>query len=53
MTAPFVLAHAGHWLVDFAIYLGPAVVILGLLKLGDRRQERRERDGQEARDEPG
>ena len=28
MTAPFMLAHAGHWLVDFAIYLGPAVVIL-------------------------
>jgi hypothetical protein len=37
-----VLAHAGHWLVDFAIYLGPAVVILALLKLGDWRREREE-----------
>lgn len=44
MTHVVVPAHAGHWLVDFAIYLGPAIVILGLLKLGDRRREREEAD---------
>jgi len=38
-----VLAHAGHVLVDLAIYLGPVVVIaLGLL-WADRREKRRSR----------
>ena len=39
-----VFAHAGHVLVDLAIYLGPVLVIgLGLL-YADRREKRRGRD---------
>jgi hypothetical protein len=38
-----VFAHAGHWAVDLAIYVGPIVVIgLGLF-LADRREKRRRR----------
>jgi len=33
-----VLAHAGHVLVDLAIYLGPVLVIAVLFKLGERRR---------------
>jgi len=42
MTAllPTLLAHAGHWAVDLAIYLGPMAVIVAVLKLGDRRRRR-------------
>jgi hypothetical protein len=47
-AAVVVLAHVGHWAVDLAIYLGPAVVILALLKLGDRRREAAEADPPEA-----
>ena len=33
-----VVAHAGHVLVDLAIYLGPVLVIAVLLKLAERRR---------------
>jgi len=36
-----VLAHAGHWAVDLAIYLGPVVVIGLGLWIADRRERRR------------
>jgi hypothetical protein len=39
-----VLAHAGHWAPQLAIYLGPVVVVgLGLWLSGrrDRRRDRR------------
>ena len=46
---PVVLAHTGHWAIDLGTYLGPLVVVLALLKLSDRRQQRRRAAGQ---DEP-
>jgi hypothetical protein len=36
-----VLAHAGHWAVDLAIYLGPLTIIALSLWWADRRQKRR------------
>ena len=37
-----VLAHAGHWAVDLAIYLGPVLAIGLGLWIADRRQRRRD-----------
>jgi len=42
-TAPFVPAHVGHILPDLAIYVGPILVIAGLLKLSDIRAARRKK----------
>jgi hypothetical protein len=36
-----VLAHAGHWAPDLAIYVGPIVVVGVGLWLADRREKRR------------
>ena len=46
MTAPLVLAHAGHWLVQL-IYLVPLFVLVGVIVAG------RIRDRREAVREPG
>jgi hypothetical protein len=41
-----VLAHAGHWAVDLAIYLGPLLGIGIALWVSDRRAKRREGGGE-------
>lgn len=38
---PTVLAHAGHWAPDVAIYLGPVLIIGFGLWIADRREKRR------------
>jgi hypothetical protein len=40
---PVVMAHAGHVLLDLAIYLGPVVAIVLFLKASDWRDARRKR----------
>jgi len=45
---PTLLAHAGHWAVDLAIYLGPMAVIVAVLKLGDRRRRDAQEGGEES-----
>lgn len=37
---PFVLAHAGHWLVS-VLYVVPVVVVVGFLTVQGRRERRR------------
>ncbi len=39
-TAPFVLAHAGHWLVSL-LYLLPVAVVVAFLAVQGRRERRR------------
>ena len=46
-VTPVVLAHAGHWAVDLATYLVPLVVVLVLLRVSDRRQQRNRAAGQD------
>ena len=40
---PVVLAHAGHWAPQLAIYLGPVLVVGLGLWLSGRRDRRRNR----------
>lgn len=40
---PVPLAHAGHVLLDLAIYVGPILVIGVALFVADRRERRRRR----------
>ena len=40
----FVLAHAGHLLIDIPLFLGPVIVLVLALVLSTRRERRRERD---------
>lgn len=52
MTAPVVIAHAGHWLVQLA-YLGPLAVLVVAFVVGrlrERRQGRGSTDEQRSRD---
>jgi hypothetical protein len=42
------IAHIGHWYVSLPIFLGPVVVLLAWVYVGDWL-ERRKRDG----DDPG
>jgi hypothetical protein len=42
-VVPVVMAHAGHVLIDLAIYLGPVVAIIGFLKWSDWRDGRKDR----------
>jgi hypothetical protein len=48
-----VFAHAGHWLVDIGIYLGPLIVIALGLFIADRRERRRRRREREGGSEAG
>jgi hypothetical protein len=42
-TVPVVVAHAGHVLLDLAIYLGPVIAIIVFLKASDWRDAWRKR----------
>ncbi len=42
-AAPFVLAHAGHWLVSLA-YIAPLIFLVGVILAGKIR-DRRDRSG--------
>jgi hypothetical protein len=39
---PFVIAHAGHALVDLSVFLGPVVLLLAAVKIAGWRERRRE-----------
>ena len=39
MSAPLVLAHAGHWLVTVA-YIAPLVFLVGVILFGKLRDRR-------------
>jgi hypothetical protein len=43
MSAPLVLAHAGHWLVTVA-YIAPLIFLVGVILFGKLR-DRRARPG--------
>ena len=38
-SAPFVLAHAGHWLVSLA-YIAPLLFLVGVILVGKVRDRR-------------
>ena len=38
-SAPFVLAHAGHWLVSLA-YIAPLIFLVGVIIVGKIRDRR-------------
>jgi hypothetical protein len=43
MSAPLVLAHAGHWLVSLA-YLAPLIFLVGVIVVGKVRDRRSDSD---------
>jgi hypothetical protein len=45
LTYTPVLAHLGHWYVSLPVFGGPVVVIAIFVKLSERRERRRVRDG--------
>jgi hypothetical protein len=47
LTPP--LAHLGHWYVSLLVFLGPVVVLLAFVYLGDWRQKRKAKDPDERR----
>lgn len=53
MSPVLVIAHAGHVLVDLAVYLGPVLLVLGVLKLSDLRRRRAGDEGESGSAEPG
>jgi hypothetical protein len=40
----FVLAHAGHLLIDIPLFLGPVAILAGALIISTRRERRRTRE---------
>jgi hypothetical protein len=44
-----VLAHLGHWYVSLPVFGGPVVIIAIVVKLSERRERRRARDGDTSR----
>jgi hypothetical protein len=43
------LAHLGHWYVSLPVFLGPVVVLLAFVYIGDWRQKRKEKHPDESR----
>jgi hypothetical protein len=49
LTYTPIFAHLGHWYVSLPVFGGPVVIVAVIVKVSERRERRRARDGESGR----